>query len=241
MKGASRIEIGQLESFFEKSKVEDFVKNVKEIDPRQRKDAVEFFYSIQFNEDVVEGKIPDTSIEERVKEFLDYYTEGKHHVVILEDEENIYGVAYLSILSETAWLWAAVVNPQFRGKGIAKILTDKRIEIARELGCKEVEVEISAKNPHSLASKFSQGFILKSIDINGCFDLVKNLEGNNREPFGSPLEVPLSNETLIRKVINEGYYGVDIKNTYTVNEEIKITDPSDMDPTHWTLIFVKTN
>ncbi len=139
-------------------------------------------------------------------------------------------VGYLSFLS---------VDENFRGKGLAKKLTDAREEKAKKEGCTHMATDVFTQNPVALVTKFKDGYILNELEFYGedydagKFVLYKKIDGEESHDkkkglVGTLQEVPLSNLQEIKKLLDQNWVGIDIKN---------VSNPENNDPTNWELIM----
>lgn len=141
------------------------------------------------------------------------------------------------------YLSALTVSPELRGKGLAKKITDVRIEAAKKAGCTSVYTRVDHANTPSLVSKLNDGFVItelpgyaKSNGPGDFFLLTKRINGEedaDREkgPVGELKEVNLSNGEELSSLLNrKEWVGIDLKNN----------GPSDSkNPEDWTLILEK--
>ncbi|OGH88495.1 MAG: hypothetical protein A3J93_04500 [Candidatus Magasanikbacteria bacterium RIFOXYC2_FULL_42_28] len=144
-----------------------------------------------------------------------------------------------------AHLYSTNVAPEWRGKGLAQILIDARVEKARQFGCQVITVDNEAKNPIGLVSKFNGGFILNGVaqdeQKNNLFELSRNIDDhsdadNDRKKIktDSPKpqwhEIELDNIEAIKFWLSQKpkWVGVDIKNLGAAD---------DNDPKNWVLIM----
>ncbi len=136
------------------------------------------------------------------------------------------------------YLSGLTVDPAYRGKSIAKKITDARIEKAREQGCVHIDTEIYAKNPHALATKLHEGFlmikpVLDEDELMGFF-LSKRIDGQEKSDDTNLIpenqSVVMSDQVKLRELLGSGWVGVDVKN---------LGEVSDNDPEKWAIIFEK--
>lgn len=153
--------------------------------------------------------------------------------IIQNEDGNTHG--YLSFLS---------VDENFRGEGLAKKLTDIRIQKAREVGCTFVDIDVYTENPIGLATKFNDNFVLTGVDFSqdgesekqaGKFRLSKKIDGvseydSKKGVVENLEEVDLTELDKIKNLLDKDWVGIDIKN---------IGDPKDNNPENWILIFEK--
>ncbi len=149
----------------------------------------------------------------------------------IRKESNHSWYAYLGLLT---------VNPEYRGKSIAKKLTEVRMERAKQEGAAGVTTHVFASNPRALATKFDDGFYVDHLNIQDDELIGFNLKKDFKESYFSPdpkkghlrelKEVNLSNHQSIREDEENGWRGIDIKN---------LGDAKDNDPTKWNLILEK--
>ena len=139
-------------------------------------------------------------------------------------------VGYLSFLS---------VDENFRGKGLAKQLTDARVDRARTEGCTYVATDVFTENPIALVTKFIDGYVLHDLEFYGedgkagKFILYKKIDGKEEYdkkngPIGNVQEMELSDLVGIKTLIDQGWVGIDIKN---------IASSKDNTPKNWKLIM----
>ena len=118
----------------------------------------------------------------------------------LEIRHNIDGEkhGYLSFLT---------VDEEFRGRGVAKQLTDVRSDFAREAGCSYVDTDVFAENPVALVTKFNDGYFLTAIDLSDTakkFSLAKRIDGKEEKfdkkkgQMGEMQEVNLSDLEAVK-------------------------------------------
>lgn len=135
------------------------------------------------------------------------------------------------------YLALATVDEPYRGQGLARTLTDKRIQFLKEKGCAAVDTNVYCSNPPALATKLNDGFRIVSVTYDpvenfGSFSLTKALNGPSQEAVKADWqEISLKDIPAIQEALQHGWQGVDIKNT---------GDKDDMDTNHWTLIFEKS-
>ncbi len=146
-----------------------------------------------------------------------------------EDDEGIKR-AYLSLLT---------VDPEYRGKNVAKDITDARVETAQKLGCEYVHAHVFTGNPIALTTKLKEGYFVKELEIDkespdsGGFIVSKRINGEIEHdkkdgPLGELKEVELSDLSTIKSLLDDGWIGIDAKN---------LGDSKDKDPKQWKLIM----
>ncbi len=183
-------------------------------------------------------KAQETLEEQRVNPTL--------HAFGVKDGETIIATGMFEVWEDPdnikrGFLSHDTVDMAYRGKGIAKRLTDVRMQLAKEYDCPYVDCIVSAQNPIGLVTKFNDHFVLRDItfylntgDAEG-FSLTKKLETGTepyKEPEGELEEIPLTDLKTIEARLEEGWTGIDLKNQH---------DATDNDPHHWTLIMVKND
>lgn len=154
---------------------------------------------------------------------------GKLEIRKIDDEKH----GYLAFLT---------VDESHRGAGLAKQLTDARTETARREGCTHIDTDVFTENPIALVTKFNDGYTLTNLDFYGdskeagSFVLSKRINGEQEHdirtgPLGELQEVPVSDLSTIKSMLENGWVGIDVKN---------IGDAKDRDPKQWTLIMEQT-
>ncbi|MFA5776631.1 MAG: GNAT family N-acetyltransferase [Patescibacteria group bacterium] len=154
---------------------------------------------------------------------------GKIEIRTKDDEKH----GYLSMLT---------VDENYRGKGLAKQLTDVRMEIARDEGCTHIDTDVFTENPIALVTKLNDGYTLADLEFYGDdkkagrFVLSKKIDGkpeyDKREgPLGGLQELELSDLSAIKNLLEQGWVGIDAKN---------LGDSKDKDPKQWKLIMEQT-
>ncbi len=86
---------------------------------------------------------------------------GWHHFMSFQDDQPA-GVGAMRVSQGTAWLDWAATDPRYRGMGSQSALLSRRIQTARELGCKQIFSETGEAVPgdpqHSFHNLVRAGF-----------------------------------------------------------------------------------
>lgn len=153
------------------------------------------------------------------------------------DGDKIVGIGQLIVQNnKRGFLVGLNVDPQFRGQGVSKSLTDARIDCAKKIGCDYVDTNVASDNPLGLVTKFRDGFILTGYNIaEVCFILSKKINAEedfdkHNGPLGELKEVSLADIASIENYTRQGWAGIDIKN---------IGNTKDDSPENWLLILEK--
>ncbi len=165
---------------------------------------------------------------------------------IRNDANQIVGTAKLTIYNKgsekRAHLARLTVKPEYRGKGLASILTEKTIQVALAHNCEVMDAEVDILNPPALISRLHDDFVI--IDLNleldedgeRCFSTIKKLK---KEPIGYDnkkgsldelREISLAEAEQIQNLLRNGWVGIDLKN---------LEGRDDRDPNKWILILEK--
>ena len=75
------------------------------------------------------------------------------------DTDKLCGFGYISIAPGEAELLRIAVNPEMRGKGIAKSILSLLHKKAKELGCEEIFLEVRESNIKAIRLYESDGYI----------------------------------------------------------------------------------
>ncbi len=149
------------------------------------------------------------------------------------------------INGERIFLNHAVVDSQFRGKGLLSQMENILIKAAREKGCRYVSAHISLCNVHSLVSHFKKGFVAYAHPQAPDFvKIIKDIDVKDQEsliPNGEAIEVPLSEIHEIEQRFKDGFVGVDLKNVSIQDGESVVADKENRNTSNWTLIMRKTD
>ncbi len=140
-----------------------------------------------------------------------------------------------------ALLEYTAIREEFRNKGLLTVLTDKRVEWARDHGVEYLCAECGMVDPVPLYTKLRDGFKVIGICEPGegitvpYFVVIKNIsEGNLLEPMDNSgtewneVEVNQESYDQLNQLFKEGWVGVDIKG---VGENFENLDVP------WTLIL----
>lgn len=98
-------------------------------------------------------------------------------IFVAEFENKIVGFAYLqyeamdyaNLLENAVWLHDLYVDETVRGKSAGKLLVEKSIEVAKELGADKLMLSVAAKNAAAKEFFEKQGF--KTTIVEMMFDL----------------------------------------------------------------------
>lgn len=167
----------------------------------------------------------------------------KHYFGITENEKVIAtGMAKVLFFEgvKYGYLGLQTVDKEYRGKGLAKKITDVSTEFAKKEGCTDLMASVICDNPIGLVTKFNDGFCLKRVELYdendedhaSLFSLTKKIDNttnyDRKEEVGELEEVLLSDLKIIEDRIKDGWVGIDIKN---------LGDVKDEDPNQWKLIM----
>ncbi|MBU2542326.1 GNAT family N-acetyltransferase [Patescibacteria group bacterium] len=199
---------------------------------KTKENLVSFFTAFYKNQNMFEGDERRIDFYAKRMAEIDPEVENYRFYVVEKDGRKV-GTGQLEFLEvdgeKKAMLASLTVEEEERGKKydgkkISEMLTDVRIEKAKELGYKKVDTTIFSENPdkiRALAIKFNQGYRMykfESYPIRddqkemGAFWLEKNIEGEEDE-FGKE-EVSLGLEDLkaISNQLESGWVGVRVEN-----------------------------
>lgn len=148
------------------------------------------------------------------------------------DRKKLLGI---SKDKKTLVLEYLVINEAERGKGYEKDLTDARIQWGKEHGADTVATEVEMNNFHSLVTKLKQGFAIRSVEYlpeePPYYVLSRRIDTpHNERDNGELTEVRANDTKTIEAMLDDGWIGIDIKNT----GEVTSTDPA-----AWVLILEK--
>jgi len=117
------------------------------------------------------------------------------------------GKSYRLILSEL------YVTPRYRNRGIAKKVTDARLEWGRTQGAETAITYIHADNIPSLLSHLSQGFVITRCDPlfkdKSMLEMNLRLTGSKKE-YTKKMNIPITDTRTIRSYIAKGWDGIGI-------------------------------
>lgn len=164
----------------------------------------------------------------------------------IKDDGRLVAASKLEIRTKDdekrGYLSMLAVDKDYRGKGLAKQLTDVRSDIARREGCTHIDTDVFTENPIALVTKLNDGYALTDLEFYGdnkeagSFVLSKKIDNepeyDKREgPLGELQEVELSDLSAIKNLLDQGWVGIDAKN---------LGDSKDKDPKQWKLIMEQT-
>ncbi len=134
------------------------------------------------------------------------------------------------------------VDEKYRGKGMAKKVTDLCSDYAKEVGCNYLDGSVDVDNPIALVTKLNDGYLVTGLELTsfddldlGLFSISKRLGDESdfdkkKGTNGNLVEENMSNLRDIEDLLSQGYVGIDIKN---------IGSKEDNDPKKWILILEK--
>jgi ribosomal protein S18 acetylase RimI-like enzyme len=100
----------------------------------------------------------DMTMEDFVSRFLEIEASKEYSFVAFEDEKPVGmmlgGVQDFNGI-KTMRCGGFAVIPNYRGKGIGKVLFNKHVELAKELGCKQLYLEVLKENKNAI--RFYEG------------------------------------------------------------------------------------
>jgi ribosomal protein S18 acetylase RimI-like enzyme len=163
----------------------------------------------------------------------------------VKDESSLIGTGKLEIKQyqdgKHAYLSMLTVDDKYRGKGVAKELTDVRTEKAKQEGCTHIDTDVFSENAVALVTKLNDGYILNDIKFYdekksaGSLKLSKPIDDRaeydkKTGELGDLQEIPLSDLIAIENLLKQGWAGIDAKN---------LDDEKNKDPKKWLLIMEK--
>ncbi len=102
--------------------------------------------------------------------------------------------------------------PEHRGKGLAKEITKRREEWARQLGLEKVRTTIFTNNISSLKSKLHDGYAIVSISPRGnSFTVEKKLVQSEPPEYSETERVLVLDAQKITDMTKQGWVGLDIE------------------------------
>jgi len=174
--------------------------------------------------------------------FVEYPDPNEYFIGIKDGNQIVAGGA-LQIITfrdgrKIARLSGHAVDPRYRGRELAQEVTDKSITIAEEQNCERVEASVNANNPAALITKFHNDFEAYDLSVatdpnDGFFQIrkyLRNSDHSTKDNAKEWKEVAFHNLPLIKQYLDNGWRGIDLKNT---------AKPTDNDPEKWTLILGK--
>jgi GNAT superfamily N-acetyltransferase len=129
---------------------------VEEVEQKDLEAFFRFMHTHQLNEEVWNNTPPLDKIDENITESVEDFDPKTDRNYAIKDNGKIVAIATLHFFhgGMNPRFGMCIVDEEYRGKGLAKLLTDTRIETAKQSGAKEVSVMIDFSNPISLTSKF---------------------------------------------------------------------------------------
>lgn len=102
-------------------------------------------------------------------------------IVYVNDEKDVIGYAYLNVFNpRSAYRFTAdlsiYVSKEHIHEHIGALLFEKIIQLAREIGLKNIISIVTSENPNSLKFHMSNGFILEGTLHNVAFKMNKNID-----------------------------------------------------------------
>ncbi len=213
-------------------------------------ELAEFFLTFQRNNSLASGDekrdkrsalymaqqaLREMEADEREYHFFGIEKEGKTAATAkletYNDEEGIRR-GYLSMLT---------VDSEYRGKGVAQSLRDICTDRARREKCQYINAHVFTENPIGLVTELNDGFAVVDLEfqdetqVAGGFIISKDIVHEPRYdrkqgPVGTLQEVNLSELRTIKKLLDSGWVGIDMKN---------LADAKDNNPENWQLVLEK--
>lgn len=169
------------------------------------------------------------------------------HLYGAVDGDRIIGTGKLEVWTDEdeikrGYLSHLTVDEEYRGKHVAKQITDRRIDAARELGCKFVDTKVFTENPIALVTKLNDGFFIRDIEFGentaewGAFVLSKPI--TEESPYDTDTsrselrDVALTELETLEQMFETDWIGIDMKN---------LGDAKDNNPANWHMILEKRN
>lgn len=180
---------------------------------------------------------------ERLKRELFMELTDKDQIFVAEDQNRIVGGLIGTPRGKIMQISTGFVDAQYRGKGIINELNEHVMARGKELGCTYARKEINCYNIPSIVTNMNNGYVICGC-IGNIYVLFRSIGETDQEDLfllDEMIEIPLTNKEAIVSSIRQGYAGVDIKNVYEENGEQKVTEKTDEDPAHWTMIMRKIN
>ena len=112
-----------------------------------------------------------------VPNFFDSWLKDKDsHTVGIEDDGHIIAMANLRVIDDgkTGWMEALRVHPSYRGKGLATILTQHVVQLAKSIPVKRIRYTTAASNKTSL-------HLAETVGMKRKFDLAGYWQENPAE------------------------------------------------------------
>lgn len=81
-------------------------------------------------------------------------------------------------LAHAAWLSHLFINLEFRGKGVASLLINKCIELAKEKSAQGIGLVVNPSNLHAIKVYHKKDFFVIGVQPNGYYLMAKKLEYN---------------------------------------------------------------
>lgn len=169
---------------------------------------------------------------------------GRYRYFGARDSERMVATGNVEIKVDNngkkhGYLDRLTVDEKYRGKGMAKKITDVCSEYAKEVGCSYIDCSVNADNPTALVTKLNDGYLVTGLELFsndefGLFDVSKRLDNKDggfdqkKGKIGNLLEVDLSDLKTINDLLSQGYVGIDVKN---------IGSKKDDNPKNWLLIL----
>ena len=202
------------------------------IEQAKSEEEITRFYILR---ELANGNTDNEDIQRRVWKNMKYLDRDNSQIFLMKDKGEIIAGAQIDIEEEggerKAYLGNKFVNADHRGKNLASALVRKRVDVARERGCKEVYSLVSNTNFEGLRSIMKDGFSIKSTkgvpqmeNVKAMYYVYKNLEKNepvkpenfdklqvaeNTEDLGKNNQVliRINNPQLIEHALQNGYVG----------------------------------
>ena len=208
-----------------------------------RRKFFELFYKV-YQSEIGEDEAP---IKRRVELSLKYFDRpasplgagAERHVYVIRDKEDIVTGGELFIGQKEgrkeAYFGHKIVDEKYRGQELARLLVEKRLEVARAAGCKEAWSIIEGDNVPALRSIIKDGFVIKGNGMTKTgdeivrdkyyvsLDLVTPTESHPMPQLdtishvraadqlqGDDVLIALEDRALIEQAFDAGYLGIQI-------------------------------
>lgn len=232
--------------------IEEEMKLPDPVELKTEKDFVDFWATFWRN-----NGLDSEGNDDRKKRELELATKTVYNLALfpsryryfgVRDSERMIATGSVEIKIDNKWLKHGYLNDltvdeKYRGKGVAKKITDLCDNYAKEVGCDYLDGSVDIDNPIALVTKLNDGYLVTGIELTsfdeldlGLFKISKSLKRESgfdkkNGTNGNLVEENLSNLRDIEDLLTQGYVGIDIKN---------IGSKDDNDPKKWVLILEKS-
>lgn len=113
---------------------------------------------------LLEQNTPSFFAEEEINDFVEYLNSHIDHYFVIEYKSNIVGCGGYNLFEDHAKISWDIINPQYQGKGLGKLLLAYRIQQLKE--SQSIEQIFVRTSQYVYPFYESNGFVLEEIKAN---------------------------------------------------------------------------